>query len=241
MYAYAHNTTPIANLKLSPYQILFHTHPRIPLSFDLNLTRNSTHDCTSSSCFNLPAHSHYQSTDLNPFFSSLISKPISTSFLVVESAMLETYSTVHKHLNYKLSSSTSTFETTHQKQLPLNTFVIHKNFKPVRFSNKLKPLRIDPYKIIRHLSAVTYELLSQTGEFFHTHRNHIFPYYPKEPVIFPYLQNYTLLSSSHFYYSHSSDEDHTPPASPQHYTSNYEDMTPQIFKPLLIKINPTIH
>ena len=41
MYAYAHNTTPLSTLKLSPYQIVFHTHPRKPLSFDLNSTRDS--------------------------------------------------------------------------------------------------------------------------------------------------------------------------------------------------------
>ena len=76
------------------------------------------------------------------------------------------------------------------KQLPLNTFVIHTNFKPVTFSNKLKPLRIGPYKILKHLSEVTYELLSQDGSTFQTHRNHILPYYPKEPIIFPYIKHY---------------------------------------------------
>ena len=32
MYANAHNITPIFNLKLSPYQIRFHTHTSLPLS-----------------------------------------------------------------------------------------------------------------------------------------------------------------------------------------------------------------
>ena len=104
--------------------------------------------------------------------------------------MLEIYSTVHRHINHKLNSQSSTFETTHLKQLPLNTFVIHTNFKPVNFSKKLKPLRIGPYKIINHLSEVTYELLSQDGSTFQTHRNHIIPYYPKEPIIFPYIKHY---------------------------------------------------
>ena len=104
--------------------------------------------------------------------------------------MLEIYSTVHRHLNHKLNSQSSTFETTHLKQLPLNTFVIHTNFKPVNFSKKLKPLRIGPYKIPNHLSEVTYELLSQDGSTFQTHRNHILPYYPKEPIIFPYIKHY---------------------------------------------------
>ena len=136
--------------------------------------------------------------------------------------MLEIYSTVHKHLNPRLTSSTSTFETTHQRQLPPNTFVLHKNFKPVHFSTKLRPLRIGPYKKIRHLSDVAYELLSQSVETFHTHRDHILPYYPKEPFIFPHITKYKFLSptllnnpDSISYQNHLSDADITPPSSPQ--------------------------
>ena len=80
--------------------------------------------------------------------------------------MLEIYSTVHRHINHKLNSQSSTFETTHLKQLPLNTFVIHTNFKPVNFSKKLKPLRIGPYKILNHLSEVTYEFFLKTALLF---------------------------------------------------------------------------
>ena len=152
MYAYAHNTTPLSTSKLSPYKIVFHTHPRIPISFDLNLTRDSDQKCTSSYCSTLPAHSHYQSTDLNSFFSTLLSKPISIWLLAVESAMLEVYSTIHKHLNHKLTSSTSTFETTHQKQLPLNAYVIPKNlftFLP----------NLNPYAMVHIKSSVIFLML----------------------------------------------------------------------------------
>ena len=31
---------------------------------------------------------------------------------------------------------------------------------------------------------------SQDGSTFQTHRNHILPYYPKEPIIFPYIKHY---------------------------------------------------
>ena len=190
MYAYAHNTTPLSQLKLSPYQIVFHTHPRIPLTFSLNLPRDAQKNCIATYCESLSPHSHYSTQDLNPFFHSLLDKPISSWLLAAETAMLEIYSTVHRHSNHKLNSQISTFETTHLKQLPLNTFVIHTNFKPVNFSKKLKPLRIGPYKILKHLSEVTYELLSQDGSTFQTHRNHILPYYPKEPIIFPYIKHY---------------------------------------------------
>ena len=190
MYAYAHNTTPLSQLKLSPYQIVFHIHPRIPLTFSLDLSRDASKNCIAIYCESLPPHSHYSTQNLNPFLHSLLEKPISPWLLAAETAMLEIYSTVHRHLNHKLNSQCSTFETTHIKQSPLNTFVIHTNFKPGNFSKKLKPLRIGPNKILNHLSEVTYELLSQDGPTFQTLRNHILPYYPKEPIIFRYIKHY---------------------------------------------------
>ena len=36
MYAYAHNSQPLSELNLSPYEIVFHTIPRIPINFELN-------------------------------------------------------------------------------------------------------------------------------------------------------------------------------------------------------------
>ena len=34
MYAYAHNSQPLSELNVSPHEIVFHTRPRIPLTFD---------------------------------------------------------------------------------------------------------------------------------------------------------------------------------------------------------------
>ena len=68
MYAYAHNSQPLSELNVSPHEIVFHTKPRIPLKFDLNLNRNTFKTCISKNCSQLPEHSHYDKTDLNPFF-----------------------------------------------------------------------------------------------------------------------------------------------------------------------------
>ena len=89
--------------------------------------------------------------------------------------MLEIYSNVHRQTPNLFISQYSTSETIHLKQFTLNTFVIDTNFEPVKLSTKLKPLRIDPYKIIRHLSDVTDELMAQEGSTSHTHRYHILP------------------------------------------------------------------
>ena len=67
MYAYTHNSQPLSELNVSPHEIGYHTRPRIPLTFDLNLTRDTHQTCISRYCSQLPEHSHYDKTDLNPF------------------------------------------------------------------------------------------------------------------------------------------------------------------------------
>ena len=74
------------------------------------------------------------------------------------------------------------------KPLPIGTSVLKRNFSHIHFSDKLKPLRIGPYKILDRLSDVTYELLSQDGSTVHVRRNHLIPYYPEEPVLYPHLR-----------------------------------------------------
>ena len=58
------------------------------------------------------------------------------------------------------------------------------------FSDKLKPLRIGSFKSINKISDITYEIVNQDGYTSHIHRNHLIPYYPKEPIIFPFLSQY---------------------------------------------------
>ena len=82
------------------------------------------------------------------------------------------------------------------KPLPTGTFVLKRNFTHVHFSDKLKPLRIGPYKIIDRLSDVTYELLSQDGSTVHVHRNHLIPYYPKEPLFYRHLRSFMRFSDT---------------------------------------------
>ena len=91
----------------------------------------------------------------------------------------------------KINSHADITKTYHEGQpLPFGTFVLKRNFTHVHFSDKLQPLRIGPYKIIDRLSDVTYELLSQDGPTIHVHRNHLIPYYPKEPLLYPHLRSF---------------------------------------------------
>ena len=54
----------------------------------------------------------------------------------------------------------------------------------------MKPLRIGPFKIIVKISDITYEIGNPDGYNSHIQRNHLVPYYPKEPIIFPFIQQY---------------------------------------------------
>ena len=73
MYSYAHNSQPFSALNVFPQEIVFHTRRRIPLTFDLNLNRN-TRSCICQYWFSLTKHSHYDKTHLNPFFYRTLSK-----------------------------------------------------------------------------------------------------------------------------------------------------------------------
>ena len=80
MYAYAHNSQPLSELNISPHEIVFHTRPRIPLTFDLNLTRDTYKTCISRNSSQLPEHSHYEKTDLNLFFIKHFQNPFQNGF-----------------------------------------------------------------------------------------------------------------------------------------------------------------
>ena len=197
MHAYAHNSQPLSELSVSPHEIFFHTRPRITLTFDLNLNRDTSKTCISRYCSQLPEHSHYDKSDLNPIFYGTLSKPIPHWFLAVETAMLQIYSTVYENTLRKINSHAYITKTYHEsKPLPIGTFVLKLNFTHVHFSDKLKRLRIGPNKIIDRLSDVTYELLAQDGSTIHVHRNHLIPYYPKEPLLYPHLRSFMRFSDT---------------------------------------------
>ena len=105
--------------------------------------------------------------------------------------MIQIYHTVYENTKRNINSF-AYFKKTYKNPRPLDvgTFVPKGNFLHVHFSDKLKPLRIGPHKIINKISYITYEIINQDGYTSHIHRNHLVPYYPKEPIIFPFIQKY---------------------------------------------------
>ena len=74
----------------------------------------------------------------------------------------------------KINSHAYITKTYHEgKPLPIGYLCFKTQFTHVHFSDKLKPLRIGPYKILDRLSDVTYALLAQDGSIVHVHRNHL--------------------------------------------------------------------
>ena len=111
--------------------------------------------------------------------------------------MLQMYTTVYENTLRKINSHAYNTKTYHDgKPLPIGTFVLERNFTHVLFSDKLKPLRIGLYKNIDRFSDVTYELLAQENSTIHVHRNHLIPYYPKEPLLYPHLRSFMRFSDT---------------------------------------------
>ena len=98
-YAYAHNSQPLSELNHSPYEVVFHTKPRIPINFELNLQRDIYiyRNCTSQYCQDLPLHTHYEKSNLNPFFHKILSKPFPQWILATETAIIQIYHTVYEN------------------------------------------------------------------------------------------------------------------------------------------------
>ena len=136
MYAYAHNSQHLSEPKVSPHEIVFHTHPRIPLTSDLNPNRITSKLCIFKYCSQLPKNSDYDKTDLNAFFYRTLSKPIPQWFLAVETSMLQIYSTVYENTLKKINSLAYITKTDDEgKPLPIGTFVLKRNFSHFHFSD----------------------------------------------------------------------------------------------------------
>ena len=135
---------------------------------------------------------------MNHFFHKILSKPIPQWILATETAMIQIYHTVYENTTRKIIFF-AYFNKTYNNPRPLDigTFVLKRNFIHVHHSDKLKPLIIGPFRTINKSSDVTYEIVNQDGYTSHIHRNHLVPYYPKEPLIFPFIQNYNPHSFDH--------------------------------------------
>ena len=104
MHAHAQNSQPLSELNVSLHENVFHTRPRILLTFDLNLNRDTFKTCISNFCSHLPKHSQYDKTDLKPFVYKTLSKPIPHWFLALETAMLQIFSVIYENTLRKVNS-----------------------------------------------------------------------------------------------------------------------------------------
>ena len=61
--------------------------------------------------------------------------------------------------------------------LPVISFLFHRSYEVVHFSDKLKPLCNGPFTNIDKHTEVTFKLPTRNAKAFHTHRNHSTPFY----------------------------------------------------------------
>ena len=129
MYAYAHNSQPLSELNLSPCEIVFHTIPRIPINFELNLERDTYRNCSSQYFQNLPLQTHYEKSNFNPFFHKILSKPIPQWILATETAMIQIYHIFNENTKRQINSF-AYFNKTYNNPRPIDigTFVLKEIF-----------------------------------------------------------------------------------------------------------------
>ena len=110
---------------------------------------------------------------MNPFFHKILSKPIPQWVLATETALIQIYHTVYENTKRK-NNSFAYFNKTYNNPRPLDigTFVL-KKISPCSFLDKLKPLRIGPFKTKNKISEITYENVNQDGYTSHIHRKHL--------------------------------------------------------------------
>ena len=96
--------------------------------------------------------------------------------------MIQIHHTVYENTKRKINSF-AYFNKTYNNSRPLDigAFVLKINFLHVHFADKFR------FIIINKICDITYEIVNQDGYTSHIHRNHLVPYYPKEPTIFPFI------------------------------------------------------
>ena len=93
---------------------------------------------------------------------------ISAWSVAIATLMLQIYSKVYQYALQKSIPTAYTMKIAPNldKSLPLNSFTLHRKIEAVHFSDKLKPLRYGPSKIVNRRTEVKYELLTQDGKIF---------------------------------------------------------------------------
>ena len=80
-------------------------------------------ECTAQDCSDLPPHSLYQTSEVNPLFRRNMLKPIPTWFHTIKTAMLQICSKLCQNTP-KVSSIANTMQNNLVGPIPMNSFVL---------------------------------------------------------------------------------------------------------------------
>ena len=92
------------------------------------------------------------------------------------------------HVSRETTDKSNEYRKKHKvgKELQVGQKVLRENFnKELNKSKKLSSLRSGPYTVLRKITNTTYEieLDELPGKTLHSHRNHLFEYFPKDETI----------------------------------------------------------
>ena len=109
----------------------------IPPTFQINRSINSITKYTARNCSKFPPPSHYQSTESNSLFNSIMLKPICAWFFFFGATMLQLYSIVFEYALQETNSLAKTKQnsTNVDTPLPLISFIWHWNIRVAQISD----------------------------------------------------------------------------------------------------------
>ena len=165
----------------TPYENVFGTKPKLPMSLKLGLYWNNYKLCCSYFRENLPSHSHSENSSK---FDKPLQPQLSQAILERERTFKQIYS--------------STFERCREQTAPSQAYgnrfklgqhlevvwkVLYEDHKQdFTRSQKLQQRRLGPFTVTKRITNTTYQIQDDKDPtvFKTYHRNHSVEYYPKE-------------------------------------------------------------
>ena len=104
-FSFAHNTSVNYTTGETPYEIVFHAKPQIPMSVKLGLYGNKHKLCCSEICIDLPPYAHDASSTKNELLQKLLRPQLSQALLDRERDFKRIYSSTFERCQEQTARS----------------------------------------------------------------------------------------------------------------------------------------
>ncbi len=178
---------------------MFGIKPQVPISLRLGTLRNDNKFCNAkqnSFCEGLPPHKHENENLLPENVKKILKPDISLDLLQRENDFKKIYSSVYeKNLAHQERENRLRSKYNLAKPLKIGTQVlVDNNVIPKDRSIKLRTRREGPFKILRIITPVNYELqdVKNPVKIRVVPRYLLIPYYPKENILPHLVSSYII-------------------------------------------------